>query len=749
MNITRFKRLVLVAGLCLGMANVPAVRAADSDARARALLSRMTLDEKIGQMMQLNYSTYSRFNFKPPHEVELDAGKLAELVRKYHIGSLLNGRAIAASNWVWYSTQVQDICRTNSRLGIPILYGIDHMHGASYVSEGTIFPHALNMAATFNPMLVAEMSRITALESADLGHHWIFAPLGDLGLNPQWPRLYETFGEDPHVCAVLAAASVRGIQNHSGTAPYRQAACAKHFLGYSAPAFGGWDRAQAEISDQTLHEFHLPPFKAMVDAGVMTVMVNSGEINGVPVHTSRKLLTGLLREQLGFQGVTVTDWEDLIRLVKVHKVAANEREATFMALNAGIDMAMTPYTTDFHGHVKALVADGRVTEERINQSVQRVLRLKYELGLFAQPAPTLARLNRLRLPENMARAQQAAAESLVLLRNDGLLPFATGVRSIHVTGPNANLRRALCGGWTMTPQGDDESRLPATMPTVFGALQAALPGVQVTLGEGNTLAPEAKAADVIVVVAGEQPYSETPGNISDTRLERPQLNLIRAAQGTGKPVVLVLLAGRPRVITEVYEKCAAVLWAGLPGVEGGPAIADVLRGAVNPGGRLPFTYPKVAGVAVPYYHKHSTASHGRISETTLAEFGAGLSYTTFRYRDLKLSSATLRGEDRLVASVKITNTGQRAGAETALWFVTDEVGTVSRPVKQLKHFEKRTLAPGESAVVQFEVQPARDLGFPDEHGIALLEDGGFVIAVGDQKARFEYVRGSGPRMSSR
>lgn len=727
--------------------------------RVRALLAQMTLEEKIGQMTQLANTTINHTGQQK--DVTLDSAKLIPLIRQFHVGSFLNGEAVPPAQWAKYSADLQRVAMRESRLHIPIIYGIDHMHGASYVSGAAIFPHNLNLGATFNPEFARQAARATILESADLGHHWVFAPVLDLGVNAQWPRLYETYGEDPHVAAVLGAAFVRELQENKEIAPYKVAACGKHFLGYSDPRTG-WDRTVAEISDQRIEEFFRPSFQAAIDSGLKSIMINSGQINGEPVHASRRILTDLLRTKMGFQGVAVTDWEDIIRLVRIQKVAANEKEATFMAIDAGVDMAMTPYTTTFCTLVKELVQEGRLTEERINLSAGRILQMKDDIGLFDNPMPRTDRLSRIGDPALKEQAVQAARESIVLLKNtNNLLPLAPAkVKRLLVVGPSADSRANLAGGWTLAWQGRPEAEYPAEVLTIYAALKKEYPNAQVETVAYRDVAgalrlprvtAAARRADVVVMAIGERPYTEGLGNTSDLTLPDDQLQLVRAVQGVGKPSVLVVVGGRPSIIRAVAEGAGGILWAGLPGFGGGQAVAEIISGNVNPSGKLSFTYPQFAGHFSPYHHDNNENSlelsdfgagfenrGAKYKPAMLTEFGQGLSYTTFRYSDLALTDSVLTGDRTLRATVRVTNTGTRAGKEAALWFLTDEVGRITRPVRLLKHFEKVDFKPGETRELVFEIEPQRHLTYPDGDGRRQLENGYFTLRIGDQLKRFRY-----------
>lgn len=712
-----------------------------------ALLKQMTLEEKIGQMTQINNSkivTSADWGAGADLKIEiaLDTAKLGNMLRKYHVGSFLNGIAVPAETWYTFYKEIQEYNMKVSRLKIPIIYGIDHMHGPNYLEGATIFPHAINTAATYNNQFPADMAHVTAIETADLGHQWLFAPVFDLARTPLWGRFYETLGESPYVSATMGSIFVKTVQENKDIAPYKIAATAKHFFAYSDPKYG-WDRGPVDLSEQTLYEFHLPPFKAAVDAGIKTVMINSGEINGEPVHASYWILTEILRQQLKFKGVAVTDWEDIIRLYRNHNVAENEKEATYKAITAGIDVAMTPYTTTFCDLLRELVEEGRIPEERIDLSVSRILRLKLELGLFENPYPRNDRFDRVGSKENKAKALNAARESLVLMKNDGVLPLNPATtRNVLVTGPTGNLKQPLAGGWTLRWIPAQEDIYPEDMLTVYTALQKEFKSVS-WAASVNEMKSKAAQADAIVVAVGEMPYSEGFGSITDLNLPEDQVELVKAAQATGRPVIMVIIAGRPRIITQIYPGCKAVIFAGLPGFEGAQAIAEVISGTVNPSGKLSFNYPHSVNRLLPHNHKISEIqlAHEIDNPISLLQFGEGLSYTTFEYSNLQLSDSLLTDESgTITATVTIRNTGARSGKEAVLWFIHDEVASISRPVKDLKYYEKISLEPGETKTVQFSIAPLRDLTFPDKKGNPILENGYFNLMVGPLNARFKLQR---------
>ena len=714
------------------------------------LLSQMTLEEKIGQMTQLNNSVIvtnadwgAGSDLKI--EIKLDTAKLGQILREFHVGSFLNGIAVPAETWYTFYKEIQEYNMKNSRLKIPVIYGVDHMHGPNYLEGGTIFPHAINTAASYNNQIPADIAHVTAIETADIGHQWLFAPVFDLGRTPLWGRFYESLGESPYVSATMGSIFVKTVQAETEIAPYKIGATAKHFLGYSDPK-NGWDRGPSDFSDQTMYEFYIPPFQAAVDAGITTFMINSGDVNGEAVHASYRILTELLRNEMKFKGVVVTDWEDIIRLYRNHKVAADEKDATYRAIMAGIDVAMTPYNTDFCKHLKALVQENKISQERIDLSVSRILRLKLELGLFENPMPRNDRFNRIGSPENKAKALAAAQESIVLMKNDnGALPLSPNkTKKILVAGPIANLKAPLGGGWTLRWMTSDESLYPKDMLTVYSALQKEFSENKVTLAStAAEIRSKAAGADAIVVAVGEAPYAEGFGSIIDISLPEDQVELIRAAQATGKPVVLVLISGRPRVITKIYPGCKAVLFAGLPGFEGAQAIAEIISGKINPSAKMSFNFPAAVNRLVPHNHKSSEVllAHEIENPIALVPFGQGLSYTTFEYSNLTLSDTVLTtNTSEITASVTVKNTGSRAGKEAVLWFLFDEVGSISRPVKDLKFYEKKLLNPGETAEFKFVINAEKHLSFPNNKNEKLLEDGYFSLMVGNLKARFKLQR---------
>ena len=712
--------------------------------RVEDLLSRMTIEEKIGQMNQLDFSLV---NAEGEPIITLDEDRVRDLIRNYHIGSFINGEAVPPQQWFEFIDRLTRVAMEESRLGIPILYGIDHVHGASYMAETTIFPQAINLGATFNPDHSYNTGWVTAYETADVGHLWNFAPTLDVGVNPIWPRLYETYGEDPYLVSQMGRAYLEGFKGNEEIYPYTMVSNAKHFIAYSDPVTG-WDKTPVQIGMQQLYEFHLPPFVAAFEAGLKTVMVNSSEVNGTPMHASYKFLTEILRDQLGFEGVVLTDWDEVGKLRDFHRTAKDFTEATYMAVSAGVDMSMTPLHLGFYDSLLELYQDGKITEERIDQSVRRILRVKFEAGLFENPFPRNDRLDRIGNEENRLKSLEAARESIVLLKNENNVLPVQNPSHIILAGQSADSKRNLGGGWTIAWQGGDEERYPEDMHTIYTALQQEFPDARIEHVEDlNKISVDhLNAADAIIYAGGEEPYAEFIGNITDANLARDQKDDIAFLSESDTPLILVLVQGRPRLITNIYDSLDALIHAGLPGFEGAEAIANVLSGAVNPSGKLPFSYPRYSGHSLNYNYKPSdmffyhpdNQNHMKDPNpsTMLYIFGDGLSYTTFEYSDLTLSANELGMEDYITASVTVTNSGDMAGMESVLWYLTNTVGHIARPVRELKHFEKVHLEPGESATLTFDIHPDESLWYPDSNNERIFEDGDFLVRVGELRDRF-------------
>lgn len=718
------------------------------DSRVEALLQQMTLEEKVGQMTQLTLQAVSSQAGTPTSGHRLDPVKLEQAVSQYGIGSILNvwDGAFTLEHWLEVITAIQ-LAAKKSRLGIPVLYGIDSVHGNHYLTNGTVYPHNLGLAAAWDPELVRKINELTALETRATGIPWNFAPVLDVARQPLWSRFFETFGEDSYLVSVLGAAAIRGQQGEDGVLQSpRVAACAKHFLGYSFP-LSGKDRTPAWIPERMLREIFLPPFKAAIDAGVATVMINSGEINGIPVHANPDLLTGLLRDELGFEGVAVSDWEDIVKLHTVHRVAASEREAVKKAIMAGIDMSMTPYTLSFRDHLLALVRDGEIPENRIDLSVRRILKLKFRLGLFDHPLPDAGLAARIASPEALETSRRAARESMTLLKNEqGLLPLSKQSR-ILVTGPGADSRPALHGAWSYSWQGNEESFYPKQTQTIVQAMRESIGADRVDFVPGASYSEvqdldraveQARNADVVVVAVAEKPAVEQLGIIVDLELPLAQKQLIRAMQSSGKPVVLVLLENRPRLISEVEAGSGAVLMAYQPGMFGAKAVVDVLFGDWNPSGKLPFTYPRHSASLEPYDHKASERPDLAYAWTAFDPqwpFGHGLSYTRFEYSELGLDNAVITADQALTVSVVVKNAGTRRGTEIVQLYLSDLYASVTPAVKKLKGFTRVDLDPGEARRVEFKLDRTK-LSFIGLDNRAVVEPGQFEVSIGPLKAGF-------------
>ena len=764
---TRLRLAVPLVCALVVVSQPAASQAPDASAqRVERLLRQMTLEEKVGQMTQLALQMILSRPGGPGSPAVIDSAKLHDVVVKRGVGALLNVAYVAMSPEEWRAANDM-IARfaARSRLKVPVVYGIDAVHGQHYQTTSTIFPQNIAMAATFNPVLVRRSNEITAYETRASGIAWNFAPVLDLGRHPAWPRFYETFGEDPYVASVMGREAVIGNQRDPfpaintllGTNAARPrvggrvfvAASAKHFLGYSMP-LSGKDRTTAWIPERELREYFLPSFRAAIQAGISTVMVNSGDINGIPVHADKRILTDLLRTELGFTGVTDSDWEDIIRLYRVHRVAVNNKDAVRQAVMAGIDMSMVPDNWSFTDDLIALVKEGAVPMSRIDEAVRRILRLKADLGLFENPLPEPSMIANIGAPAFQAVSRDAAAEAITLLKNEGgLLPLAKTAK-VFVTGPTANHVPAMYGGWSYTWQGADTLMYPKGIKTLLDAVRDKVGAANVTYVPGASLTDTldvaaavaaARVANVAIVAIGEGAYAETPGNIDDVTLPQAQLRLARAIEQTGVPVVLALYHGRPRILRDAVDGARAIVTGYETGPYGGEALASVLFGDVNPSGKLPFSWPRHTGAILIPYDRARPADIGGTDTTNRGynpewPFGHGLSYTTFAYSNLRVATPTVGPRDSVRVSVTVTNTGNRAGKETVLLYVRDVVASVTPPVRRLRRFEKIALEPGASRTVSFSLA-ARELSFVGRDDKLVLEPGAFEAIVGTLAAPFE------------
>ena len=730
---------VILASGCTSEGNSP------YESEIRAKLAEMTLEEKAGQMVQINIDV-----IMDPATKEIDPAKLDYVIGKYKVGSLLNvyGHAPTAE---WMGKVMEAIqAKSMDTMGIPCIYGLDMIHGATYLDGGTFFPQEVNLAATFNPKHAQNMGRILAYETRSMQVPWVFSPVMDLGRNPLWPRQYESWGEDPYVQTVMAEAETRAIQgaDYNNVGLENAAVSIKHYMAYGVPATGK-DRTPAYIPDYELRERYFRPFKACIEAGALTLMVNSSSINGVPVHSSHKLLTEWTKEELNWDGMIVTDWADIDNLFQRDHIAADRKEALVLGINAGIDMIMDPYRAETAQDICDLVREGRIPMSRIDDAVARVLRLKYRLGLFDSPTWEFD-YSKVNCPEFVAQATAAAVESEVLLKNDGILPLKENAR-ILVTGPNANSIRTLNGGWSYTWQGTDNPAYVERFNTIYEALSARfsnvkyVPGItykeygdwqeEDASGMGQAVAAAA-GCDVIVACVGENTYCETPGNINDLSMSANQRNLVKALAATGKPVILILNEGRPRVINDIEPLASAVVDIMVPGNYGADALASLLSGDENFSGKLPFTYPKWVNSLHTYDYKvteHREVMDGAYNYDAVMDvqwsFGDGLSYTTFAYSNLSVTPEEFTAGDEITVSVDVTNSGDVKGKESVLVYSSDLVASIIPDVRRLRAFTKVELAPGETQTITLKI-PAKELAFAGDDGKWHLEEGEFRISVG-------------------
>ena len=721
-------------------------------------LSKMTLDEKVGQMLQLEVNAFGNtemVNGKPVFH--LDEAKLDTILQKYKVGSILNAPGTRAQTVADYQTLIKTIQKKSMKfIGIPCIYGLDNNHGSTYVQGGTLFPQPINMAASFNTELVKNGAIIDAYETRAANTPWVFNPTIDLGRDPRWSRIWESYGEDALVNSRMVEAAISGYQgsdpNHLGK--YNVATSVKHYFAYGAP-FSGKDRTPAYVDPSMLREKYFEPFKCAAQAGALTFMVNSASINGVPMHCNYEYLTKWLKENLNWDGMIVSDWADIVNLYTREHVAKDKKDAICMAINAGIDMSMDPYSVDFAVLLKELVQEGRVKMTRIDDAVKRILRLKYRLGLFDKPNTGGKDYAQFGSEEYAQTALKTAEETEVLLKNEeNVLPLAKGKR-ILLTGPNANSMRCLNGGWSYTWQGSKAADLSVQYNTIYEALCNKYGQNNVILEQGVTynengaywqeLTPDidkavaaAENADVIVACIGENSYCETPGNLTDLTLSVNQRDLVKALAKTGKPIVLVLNEGRPRLISDIEPLAKAVVDILLPGNYGADALANLLSGEANFSAKMPYTYPKEINSLLTYDYKVSeqvetmAGAYDYDARVTLQwPFGYGLSYTTYKYSNLKVDRKDFTAGDMLIVSVDVKNMGNRLGKESVLLYSSDLVASRIPDCRRLRAFDKVELQPGETKTVTFTL-PAKNLAFVGADGKWILESGEFVLSVGGQ-----------------
>ena len=739
-------------------ANVPVIKSDPKiEAQVEQTLKKLTLEEKIGQMMEL---VTDLFGANDKNGVfYIDEHKTDSILSRYKIGSILNAPntcAPTAKQWEKYIAQIQKI--SMKRIGIPCVFGLDQNHGSTYTQGGTLFPQNINVAATFNREIARRSAEATAYETRAVSVPWTYSPTVDLGRDARWPRIWENFGEDCYLSSEMGKAMVYGFQGEdpNNIDQYHIATSMKHFMGYGVP-WTGKDRTPAYISPADLREKHFAPFLAGLQAGALTVMVNSASVNGVPMHANKEFLTGWLKEETGWDGVLITDWADINNLYTREMVAKDKKDALRIAINAGIDMIMEPYSCDACGYLVELVKEGKIPMSRIDDACRRVLRMKYRLDLFKNPTQKLKNYPKFGGEEFAKLALEGATESMVLLKNEGnILPLQHG-KKILLTGPNANQMRCLNGGWSYTWQGHRADEFAGKYNTIYEAFCNEYGKENVILNQGVTYDEKgkyweenepqiqeavaaAKDVDVIVACIGENSYTETPGNLTDLWLSENQRNLVKALAQTGKPVILVLNEGRPRLIADIEPLAQGIINILIPGNMGGDALANLVSGKLNFSGKMPYTYPKEINSLANYDFKKSEevgtmegAYDYNAKITQQWGFGYGLSYTSYKYSNLKVSQSDFRHGDIIKVSVDVKNTGKVAGKESVLLFSSDLIASIVPDGRRLRAFDKVELQPGETKTMTFELK-ADDLAFVGWNGKWRLEEGDFKLMIADQSA---------------
>ena len=739
-------------------ANVPVIKSDPKiEAQVEQTLKKLTLEEKIGQMMEL---VTDLFGANDKNGVfYIDEHKTDSILSRYKIGSILNAPntcAPTAKQWEKYIEQIQKI--SMKRIGIPCVFGLDQNHGSTYTQDGTLFPQNINVAATFNREIARHSAEATAYETRAVSVPWTYSPTVDLGRDARWPRIWENFGEDCYLSSEMGKAMVYGFQGEdpNNIDQYHIATSMKHFMGYGVP-WTGKDRTPAYISPANLREKHFAPFLAGLQAGALTVMVNSASVNGMPMHANKEILIGWLKEETGWDGVLITDWADINNLYTREMVAKDKKDALRIAINAGIDMIMEPYSCDACGYLIELVKEGKIPMSRIDDACRRVLRMKYRLDLFKNPTQKLKNYPKFGGEEFAKLALEGATESMVLLKNErNILPLQHG-KKILLTGPNANQMRCLDGGWSYTWQGHRADEFAGKYNTIYEAFCNEYGKENVILNQGVTYNEKgkyweenepqilgavaaAKDADVIVACIGENSYTEAPGNLTDLWLSENQRNLVKALAQTGKPVILVLNEGRPRLIADIEPLAQGIIDILIPGNMGGDALVNLVSGKSNFSGKMPYTYPKEINSLANYDFKKSEevgtmegAYDYNAKITQQWGFGYGLSYTTYQYSNLKVSKSDFRHGDIIKVSVDVKNTGKVAGKESILLFSSDLVASMVPDGRRLRAFDKVELQPGETKTVTFELK-ADDLAFVGWDGKWRLEEGDFKLMIADQTA---------------
>ncbi len=723
------------------------------------LISKMTLEEKVGQMTQINLTVIAKGpnRFSSSFPMEIDDSRANKALVDFKVGSVLNtinNTAQKPSVWFKNISKIQKIAMNNNRLGIPVIYGIDAIHGTTYTDGATMFPQQITTAASWNPENAYNMAQVCAYETRASSIPWNFSPVLDLGLDPRFPRQFETFGEDPLLVERFGVEMIKGYQGFDNNVSnkHKVAACMKHFVGYHA-TISGKDRTPAYIPDNVLSEYHIESFKKAIEAGAKTVMINSGLINGIPVHADYNLLINILRNKLGFQGVILTDWEDIRKLHDRDKVAKTQKEAVKIAINAGIDMSMVPYEYEqFFNDLVELVEDGEVSMDRIDDAVKRILELKFELDLFQNPVTNYEDYQDFGSKKHHQLAYKAASESITLLKNNNNILPIKGKPRILVAGPNGNNMRTLNGAWSYSWQGELTDKFAGDFNTIFEALANKYGKDNVKYVSGvsykengsyydmveddiNKAVSEANKSDYIVLCLGENTYTEKPGDLNDLNLHKLQIKLAKKLAETGKPIILILNIGRPRLITDIEPFMSAIVNIYLPGNFGGDALSDVLSGKVNPSGKLPYTYPAYPNSLIPYYFKpsevqnNSQGAYNYVGEVNnLYDFGFGLSYSEFTYSNLEINNEQFNLDDSIKISVNVKNSGKIDGSETVQLYSSDLYASLTPDVKRLRDFDKIELKAGEMKTITFEL-PVSELAFANSDNQFVVESGKFKLSI--------------------
>ncbi len=723
------------------------------------LISKMTLEEKVGQMTQINLTVIAKGpnRFSSSFPMEIDDSRANKALVDFKVGSVLNtinNTAQKPSVWFKNISKIQKIAMNNNRLGIPVIYGIDAIHGTTYTDGATMFPQQITTAASWNPENAYNMAQVCAYETRASSIPWNFSPVLDLGLDPRFPRQFETFGEDPLLVERFGVEMIKGYQGFDNNVSnkHKVAACMKHFVGYHA-TISGKDRTPAYIPDNVLSEYHIESFKKAIEAGAKTVMINSGLINGIPVHADYNLLINILRNKLGFQGVILTDWEDIRKLHDRDKVAKTQKEAVKIAINAGIDMSMVPYEYEqFFNDLVELVEDGEVSMDRIDDAVKRILELKFELDLFQNPVTNYEDYQDFGSKKHHQLAYKAASESITLLKNNNNILPIKGKPRILVAGPNGNNMRTLNGAWSYSWQGELTDKFAGDFNTIFEALANKYGKDNVKYVSGvsykengsyydmveddiNKAVSEANKSDYIVLCLGENTYTEKPGDLNDLNLHKLQIKLAKKLAETGKPIILILNIGRPRLITDIEPFMSAIVNIYLPGNFGGDALSDVLSGKVNPSGKLPYTYPAYPNSLIPYYFKpsevqnNSQGAYNYVGEVNnLYDFGFGLSYSEFKYSDLKINKEQFNLNDSIKISINIKNLSKIDGFETIQLYSSDLYASITPDIKRLRDFKKVKVKAGETKTITFNL-PVSELAFVNSDNQFIVEPGRFNLSV--------------------